>query len=290
MISIVLPCYNGETYLRDALDSILAQTYRDWELIFVNDCSTDQSLAIAEEYATKDERIRILTNERNLRLPGSLNRGFRASCGEYLTWTSDDNLLEPDALAYLLSEIEKGYDLVYSNMTYIDGDGNILPEDNEGGTIWERNVVGASFLYRRTIYETIGDYREEMYLVEDYDYWLRAAKTFRLHYCPRKVYRYRRHGASLSATKEAQRRKVHLRLMEELISDPGIPEEGKDALRRKLMQDYADEGRTEDFRALFRYLREKGALPITKMSKGTLIRYWFGEKIYWEIKKILRKE
>ena len=199
MISIILPVYNGELYLAEAIDSILLQTYSDWELILVNDCSTDRTAEICREYADRDSRIRILTNEVNLRLPKSLNRGFAASHGDYLTWTSDDNLYEKDALQILLQEIEKGYDFVYTDMTYIDANGEVLPNKKDNISIWQGNCVGASFLYRRTVYEKVGNYSTLMFLVEDYDYWLRVARYFRLHYCPKRIYRYREHGGSLTS-------------------------------------------------------------------------------------------
>ena len=94
MISIILPTYNGEKYLSQAIESILSQTEQDWELILVNDCSTDRTGDICQAYTLKDPRIRVIHNEGNRKLPGSLNRGFREAHGDYLTWTSDDNLLD----------------------------------------------------------------------------------------------------------------------------------------------------------------------------------------------------
>ena len=76
LISIVLPVYNGEKYLRESIDSVLNQTYRNWELIIVDDCSTDSSAKIAKEYTNKDKRIYYYRNENNLRLPRNLNKGF----------------------------------------------------------------------------------------------------------------------------------------------------------------------------------------------------------------------
>ena len=90
LISIVLPVYNGEQYIDKAVESIIGQTYKNWELILVNDCSTDHTLEILEEYAGKDVRIRIINNTHNLKLPASLNVGFENAKGRYLTWTSDD--------------------------------------------------------------------------------------------------------------------------------------------------------------------------------------------------------
>ena len=91
-ISVVLPVYNGERYLRESLDSILAQTMGDFELIVVDDCSTDATSVILAEYAVRDSRIRIIRNAENQKLPRSLNIGFAEARGEYLTWTSDDNV------------------------------------------------------------------------------------------------------------------------------------------------------------------------------------------------------
>ncbi|MCI5760300.1 MAG: glycosyltransferase family 2 protein, partial [Eubacterium sp.] len=94
-ISIVMPVYNGERYLAGAIRSVLEQSYPNFELIIVNDASTDGSLKIAEVFAAKDDRIRVYTNEHNQKLPRSLNIGFSHCEGELYTWTSDDNLLLP---------------------------------------------------------------------------------------------------------------------------------------------------------------------------------------------------
>lgn len=106
LISIVLPVYNGEKYLRESIDSILAQTYKNWELLIVDDCSTDSSSEIAKEYVSKDRRIYYYHNENNLRLPRNLNKGFSLARGNYLTWTSDDNRFKPTALEKMYFQIK----------------------------------------------------------------------------------------------------------------------------------------------------------------------------------------
>ena len=93
VVSIVLPVWNGEKYLTTAINSILAQRFADFELIVVNDCSTDKYAVIARGFAAADPRIRVIDNERNLKLPASLNRGFKTARGAFFTWTSDDNVL-----------------------------------------------------------------------------------------------------------------------------------------------------------------------------------------------------
>ena len=91
VVSIVLPSYNGKKYIRESIESVLAQTFPYWELVLVDDCSTDGTGAVMDAYASKDSRIRVIHNATNQRLPRSLNIGFRETWGEYLTWTSDDN-------------------------------------------------------------------------------------------------------------------------------------------------------------------------------------------------------
>ena len=92
-VSIILPTYNGQAYIEEAIISILNQTFRDFELIVVDDCSTDHTPKVLDFFKLQDSRIKIITNKKNLKLPASLNVGHRIAQGDYLTWTSDDNIL-----------------------------------------------------------------------------------------------------------------------------------------------------------------------------------------------------
>src|SRR5688572_20908989 len=106
MVSIVLPTFNGSRYLAESIESCLAQTYRAWELIIVDDCSTDETPSIIKSFEARDSRIRSIRNQKNLKLPGSLNAGFAEAKGALFTWTSDDNLYRPNALEVMVAEIE----------------------------------------------------------------------------------------------------------------------------------------------------------------------------------------
>ena len=92
LISIIVPLYKVEPYLRRCLGSIVNQTYQNLEIICVNDCSTDKSLEILEEYAAKDKQIKIITNEKNCGLRGTTQRGDRAAHGEYIFFIDSDDL------------------------------------------------------------------------------------------------------------------------------------------------------------------------------------------------------
>jgi len=92
LITIAVVVYNTEKFLKDCMDSVVNQTYQNLEIICVNDCSTDKSLEILEEYAAKDKQIKIITNEKNCGLRGTTQRGDRAAHGEYIFFIDSDDL------------------------------------------------------------------------------------------------------------------------------------------------------------------------------------------------------
>lgn len=220
-VSIVLPCHDGARYLREALDSCCAQTFRDWELIAVDDGSRDATLDIFGAYANRDSRIRIVRNREATGLPAALNSGFAVARGRYFSWISDDNRYRPDALARLVAVLESdaGVDVVYSDYSVIDDEGaeialrQALPIER----LATANCVGASFLYRRAVHEALGGFDPSKPLVEDYDFWLRAASRFRFAPLAENLYLYRTHEASLSAQKADAILAAHRRLLREQL-------------------------------------------------------------------------
>lgn len=180
LISIVLPIYNGEKYMRMSIDSILSQTYNNWELLIIDDGSTDCTAAIAQDYILKDSRVHYYKNPENMRLPKTLNRGFSLAKGDFLTWTSDDNYYYPTALETMHNAlVQQGKDFAFASCDVINGDGDIVEcitvSDAAKKSIVGTNPVGACFLYSRKVYETVGEYDPEMTLVEDFDYWQRSS-------------------------------------------------------------------------------------------------------------------
>lgn len=206
-VSIVLPVHNGERYLRDAIESVLGQSFQDWELLLVNDCSTDTSPQIMQDYAGQDRRIRYIENKINLKLPKTLNIGFGHAKGEYFTWTSDDNCYKKDAIALMVSylDADSSCGLVYCDMDYIgEQDHNIKRTKLNPETLYYDNCVGACFLYPRKVMKCVGEYDPGMMLVEDYDYWLRISKQYPIARIPQVEYTYRIHDGSLTMTQAAK--------------------------------------------------------------------------------------
>ncbi|MEO2064642.1 MAG: glycosyltransferase [Christiangramia sp.] len=211
LISVILPVYNGEKYLSESIESVLHQSYKNLELIIVDDASTDDSYLIAERFKKNDERIRLYQNPINLGLPASLNRGHEIAEGNFLTWTSDDNIFAEEALKLMYeSLLNSKADVIYSDYEVID---------EEGGKLYEailkpinyllfENVIGACFLYRDEVFKKNGGYNENLLLLEDYDFWLRASRHSKFSKLERKgLYFYRNHSESLTENIKQSRSK-----------------------------------------------------------------------------------
>ncbi len=216
-VTIVLPSYNGSKYIRESINSIQEQTYIDWELIIVDDCSEDNTLEIAREYQEKDHRIRVIHNEINRKLPDSLNIGFEHANGKYLTWTSDDNMYLPEALAIMVKRLENSnVPMVCADEYSIDESGDIKSDivlKYNDDQLCLRNTIGACFLYRREVLEYLGFYDTDLFCVEDYDYWLRIKKQYgHIERINQVLYKYRRHNASLSFAKKEKVRTALIKL------------------------------------------------------------------------------
>lgn len=207
-VSIVLPTYNGQRYLRESIDSIIVQTYKDWELIIVNDCSTDETPKIIAEYLEKDFRIRTVNNKENQKLPKSLNIGFREAKGEYLTWTSDDNMYLSKALERMVCFLDenKNVPMVRAQMDVVNEYGEFIQKYIEYSDIdmYFNDCVGACFMYRKEVISKVGEYDPSKFCIEDYEYWMRILEHYgRIGQISEVLYKYREHTASLTSAKRA---------------------------------------------------------------------------------------
>ena len=205
-ISVVLPAYNAEKYLDQAVRSILAQTFTDFELIIVDDGSIDKTLAIAHNYT--DPRIRVIANTENRGLAASCNIGWKAATGEFIARQDADDYSYPTRfekqIAYLLKNPKVG--ILGTNRQTINRKGKIrdhkpLPEQAVFDDLLHRNlVVHGSALIRRSVLEQVGGYDEWFRLSQDYDLWLRIADRIAwIKSLPEALYVIREHGESSTA-------------------------------------------------------------------------------------------
>ncbi len=242
LVSIVLPTYNGARYVVEAIESCLGQTYRNLELIVVDDGSTDGTVGTVRRYLESDRRLRLLQHERNRKLPAALNTGFAKAAGSYLTWIADDNTFRPEAIEEMLAYLEAhaDVDVVYTDCTFTDTEGKPYHRMDAGepDRLWSTdfNCVGPCFLYRRRVQDALGGYAEDMFWVEDYDFWLRASLSFRLRPYHKDLFYYRRHEGSLSSRFNPRIEQLLDRVVARHLPAARLPESSKSELFFMLAQ------------------------------------------------------
>ena len=232
LVSIVLPTYKRAHVLKSAIHSVLKQTYKNLELIIVDDNSPDTTREVVASF--DDPRIRYVRNEPNLKLPRALNRGFSLARGEYLTWTSDDNLYGENAIQLMVEALHGGgCDFVYADyylFADLNPDGSPLDIHHDKlpskVQLEKGNHIGACFMYTRKVYETVGEYDPELFLVEDYDYFMRIATRFRLCHIPEPLYYFRRDDNTLYISRycEVKASDVLVRYKNGLLNEADVVE------------------------------------------------------------------
>ena len=207
-ISIVLPTYNGEKFIRQAIDSCLAQSWQDFELVVVNDASTDSTPEIVRCYP--DQRIVVLHHTKNEKLPEALNTGFRKARGDYFIWMADDDRWANNAFEILGSYLDQHREAagVYADYGRIDEEENFIERISLDHLDKTQLKNTHAFLYRRDVFQALNGYDSQYFLIEDYEFWLRAWKQYKISYLPteKPLYYLRERGGSLT---DSNRWKVH---------------------------------------------------------------------------------
>jgi len=188
IISVLMPVFNGEKYLKKSIDSIVNQTFKNFELIIINDGSSDNTLNIVNSYS--DNRIRIINNKKNIGIVRSLNKGISTTRGKYIARLDSDDLSNLDRLQKQLFFLENNFDfgLVGSWVEVINENGksldlwkiNLSSEEIYYNLIFYNCIIHSSVMFRKEILKKIGLYREECALVEDYDLWNRISKNYKI--------------------------------------------------------------------------------------------------------------
>ena len=225
-ISVLMPVYNGEAYLRPAIESILMQTCTDFEFIVVDDGSTDSTPKILNDYA--DPRILRLRNERNEGLVPSLNRGLAAASGEYVARQDADDISAPTRFARQADFLDTHptVGLVGSWHLLIDASGYgsavvQTPTENcitQEQLFYKNCFCHGSTMIRRECFSRVGTYREEFNLAEDWDLWLRIGERYELANLPEPLYQYRLVLTSVSQSNGHRQRQVARRMLEEAMA------------------------------------------------------------------------
>jgi glycosyltransferase involved in cell wall biosynthesis len=209
IVSVLLPVYNGDRYLAEAIESILAQSFKDFELLIVNDGSTDRSRQKLERYAAQDDRIRLIHRE-NRGLIQTLNEMLALARGEFLARMDADDISSGDRFALQVKFLQQNPEYVCVGGAYdlIDPKGrtvlhSVMPETN--AEIQQALLSGQTIInhpcamIRRSALQQIGGYDEAMQTVEDLDMLLRLGEIGLLANLPDTVLKYRFHMESVSA-------------------------------------------------------------------------------------------
>lgn len=181
LVSVGIPFYNSEDYLEFAILSVLAQTYQNWELILVDDGSTDNSLSIAKKFACKDERIRVICDGENKKLPYRLNQLIQESKGNFIVRMDADDVMHPDRLSIQIGYLNNhnDIDLVSSGLISIDSKNSVRGYRSSSNIITKLNskkrfpIVHPSVTARREWYLR-NNYSLNFPRAEDLELWNRT--------------------------------------------------------------------------------------------------------------------
>lgn len=237
LVSICIPCYNHEFYLKDCLDSIMAQDYRNMELIIIDDCSTDNSVSIINsiipDLEKRFQRVIFKVNSINMGVVKTSNQCFKLARGYYIKDFSSDDMMFPNCISKLVKYMDehKDYLLCIANGVSVGNDcnyNNILPNENHLMDISKISSIDNLFdvllygniitcvgsIYKKEIFEKYG-YYDESIIYEDWDFWLTISRLDKINFLDEDVIYYRKSITSFGAYKECtgeEARKKFLRM------------------------------------------------------------------------------
>jgi glycosyltransferase involved in cell wall biosynthesis len=219
LISIIMSTYNDGLYIKRAIDSVLKQTYKNWELIIINDASTDNTNKIIEEYLSKDKRIKYLRNKKNRGLVSNLTNGFNLSRGKYIARIDSDDVWKEN------KKLEMQYKFLINNNDYgligclgnaVDSSGKFIFKINypiKDGEI-RRNILSkncfihSSILLKKNIYSKVGGYNLNLKYFEDYDLWLKIGTVSKFYNLSKRLVNLTVHQNSMTNIYQAKRIKT----------------------------------------------------------------------------------
>jgi glycosyltransferase involved in cell wall biosynthesis len=211
LVSVIIPCYNAVAFIKKAILSVTAQSYKDLEIIVVNDCSVDSSLSILKQLQAQDDRIKILENEKNIGISQTLNKGIENSNGNYIARMDADDICFETRIEKQVAFLEAHKDVAICGGNYvrINEHGKVTgrikfpTEDNElkAELFFYCPFAHPAVMIRKTaLYET-GLYAGYI-PAEDYELWLRMAEKFRLANIPADLIYYRMHDSNTTITQK----------------------------------------------------------------------------------------
>lgn len=207
-VSVLMPVYNGERFLAESIESILSQTFSDWELVIVNDGSTDKSAEICKSYS--DKRIKYFANPENKGLIYTRSLAISKATSEFVAFLDSDDMALPDRLKEQVSFLENNPEYGFCGTwgISIDEDGECLKKINlpvddqeiKTGLLYSNTFIQSSVMIRKSIL-TDEAYSRDFPVAEDYDLWCRLSRRYKSCNIPKHLTKYRWHNTNISLAK-----------------------------------------------------------------------------------------
>jgi len=250
----MIPVYNREKYVGGAIDSILAQTFTDFELLVIDDGSTDRSREVVRSY--HDPRIRLVCNETNLGVPQTRNRGIHLARGEYVAFLDSDDWAYPERLAKQVAFLDShpDYAAVGAWITWMDEKGRSLrrvkrkpisPDEIAAQRLFQQGIENSACMTRTVVLREYG-HREEYDLSEDFDLWARIAAKNKLATLPEILVRRRMHSGRITQEKALRMKDRRLAIYAAQLHTLGIVFTDTDLERHFLLRSMRKQKFTPD--------------------------------------------
>lgn len=223
LISVVMPAYNSEKYISEAIESILNQSFKDFEFIIIDDGSTDRTWEIIQSFANNDGRIIALRNEENINVARTRNKGILMARGKYIATMDADDISYPYRLLDqydFITKNEKNIDICIGNIDIIDETGKskyireypITDIDLKSKVYRYNPFPNPTVLCKKIVYDEVGGYDPEYIVNEDFDFWLRAGQYFKFGNCGKTILKYRVSSNSASHSRLRLTEKITFKL------------------------------------------------------------------------------
>ncbi|RCK71812.1 MAG: putative N-acetylgalactosaminyl-diphosphoundecaprenol glucuronosyltransferase [Ignavibacteriae bacterium] len=245
-ISVIIPCYNYARYLPEAVESVINQTFQDFEIIIVNDGSTDNTQSVAESLIKKYSQYKIrLINQENSGNPAiSRNRGIKLSAGKYILCLDADDKLAPTMLEECLNVLKTTPEvaIVYTDRLDFDGeDSVVLAKDYNFEKLKYENHISYCALFKKEVWEKVGGYRTNVIGCEDWDFWIAAgSRGFYGYHINKPLFHYRKHS---SGVYQQALRNMRLLKAKIILNNPQVYSE-KEILEAKNILKTSNENKT----------------------------------------------
>lgn len=208
LVSVIVPVYNRQEIVKKTIESILAQTYTNLEIVLINDGSTDDTLRVLQEYARREPNRIVVIDQQNAGQSISRNRGIEAARGQYIAFLDSDDTWAPTKLAEQIPLFTGNVGLVFCGVNDVTVDGTIVrttvPEPHVRGdihrTLLRRNrITGGTVVLARTVFDRVGFFDSAFRSAENYDMWLRTTQHFNADFVARPLMNYTLHATNMSA-------------------------------------------------------------------------------------------